>query len=67
MNRDGFFLSKMHATLKEKLAVYTMFVSQMVVPSTNYGLMVKARTSPIDDNFERGTCSCPYSMPTCAI
>lgn len=24
----GFFLSKMHATLKEKLAVYTMFVSQ---------------------------------------
>ena len=24
----GFFLSKMHATLEEKLAVYTMFVSQ---------------------------------------
>ena len=35
----------------------------MIVPSTNYGLMAKARTSPINDDFEGG--SCPYSMPTC--
>ena len=27
----------------------------MIVPSTNYGLMAKARTSPIYDDFEKGS------------
>ena len=69
MNRDGFFSvnDACHAERKAS-GIQDVCLTKpilMIVPSTNYGLMAKARTSPIYDDFERGTCSCPYSMPTC--